>query len=33
MTFNGVPPTPRTRVRHIDGDLKNNRAENLVWAA
>ncbi|WP_443063155.1 HNH endonuclease [Streptomyces sp. NBC_00483] len=33
MTFNGPSPTPRTRVRHIDGDPRNNRAENLVWAA
>ncbi|MGP3775200.1 HNH endonuclease [Streptomyces sp. SDT5-1] len=29
--FNGPPPRPRARVIHLDGDLTNNRASNLVW--
>ncbi|BDG09210.1 HNH endonuclease [Anaeromyxobacter paludicola] len=29
--FHGPPPSEASRVRHLDGDLDNNRAENLQW--
>ncbi len=29
--FHGAPPTEASRVRHLDGDKDNNRADNLAW--
>ncbi|HZZ83051.1 MAG TPA: HNH endonuclease [Anaeromyxobacteraceae bacterium] len=29
--FHGIPPGDSCRVRHLDGDPANNRAENLAW--
>lgn len=37
FAFLGLPPTPYGKrkgcsvVRHIDGDKKNNKVENLMW--
>lgn len=37
FAFLGMPPTPYGKrkgcsvVRHIDGDKKNNKVENLMW--
>lgn len=29
--FHGPPPTPKSQVRHKDGDRVNNSSENLLW--
>ena len=29
--FHGPPPTPEHEVRHLDGDVLNNKASNLAW--
>jgi hypothetical protein len=29
--FHGLPPDESCKVRHLDGDPDNNRAENLAW--
>lgn len=31
MAFHGMPPTPQHQTRHLDGNRKNNRPENLAW--
>jgi len=31
--FHGPPPTAKHQVRHLDGDPKNNRPENLRWGS
>lgn len=30
-TFHGFPPSPDSEVRHLDGNPRNNRADNLQW--
>ncbi len=30
-TFNGPPPSPDHVVKHLDGDITNNKATNLAW--
>lgn len=30
-TFHGDPIAPRNHVRHLDGNLNNNHADNLAW--
>lgn len=32
LAFLGPPPTPKHEVAHNDGDLLNNRPDNLRWA-
>lgn len=29
--FVGSPPSPESHCRHLDGNPRNNRVENLVW--
>lgn len=31
LTFHGPRPSPRHQVRHINGNPRDNRAENLAW--
>jgi hypothetical protein len=31
MAFHGLPPTAKCETRHLDGNKRNNRAENLAW--
>ena len=30
--YHGRPPARGYRVKHLDGDLSNNRPGNLVWS-
>lgn len=31
LTFHGPRPSPRHQVRHINGNPRDNRAENIAW--
>lgn len=31
MAFHGMPPTATHQVRHLNGNRKDNRPENLAW--
>ena len=33
LAFHGSPPSGKTVVRHLDGDLTNNVPTNLAWAS
>lgn len=30
-TFNGPRPSSEHKVKHLDGDITNNKADNLAW--
>lgn len=31
MAFHGMPPSPSSQTRHLDGDQGNNLPDNLCW--
>jgi len=31
LVFHGEPPSPKLVAAHLDGDVANNRANNIVW--
>ena len=33
MAFHGMPPTPSHQTRHLNGDKRDNRPENLAWGS
>lgn len=32
LAFHGLPPTPKHEAAHLNGNKKDNRSKNIVWA-